>query len=151
MAKTECEAFHRMAPEYYVKKITFDVLHDAKMTYYNYYKNDYGNLNYDSLNIQYVVMSINDLKDLNVTNIGWYRLTKDISEAYPEHDRPRGDRDLSSVKYHLDIIDGLIDDKFTPPIIFKVRDTYIYMDGMHRLVASYIRNKDLMIAIIIFP
>lgn len=64
------------------------------------------------------------------------RLSKD---PYPEHDRPRGQEDLDSVKQLRQKIrkHGLID----PIWIYQKNGVNILLDGAHRIVAHYLENK----------
>ena len=69
-------------------------------------------------------------------NIDPIRLMKD---PYPEGNRPRGQRDLDSVKFHRRMIrkGGHI----SPIWVAKKGDRYIILDGVHRLVASNLEHK----------
>lgn len=83
----------------------------------------------------------------NVQNFNPNRLQKKLTDAYPTSDRPRGTKDLNSVKHYQKQIknDGLI-----PPIyIAKISGKYILLDGAHRIVAHYIENKKYIFANII--
>jgi ParB-like chromosome segregation protein Spo0J len=69
-------------------------------------------------------------------NVNPLRLSQD---PYPEGDRPRGQRDLDSVKFHRRIIRKKGN---TSPIwIAKKGNRYIILDGVHRLVASNLEHK----------
>jgi hypothetical protein len=69
-------------------------------------------------------------------NVDPIRLTQD---PYPEGRRPRGDRDLASVKYHRRMIRK---HGHTSPVwVAKKGDRYIKLDGVHRLVASNLEHK----------
>ena len=61
------------------------------------------------------------------------------SDPYPEHDRPRGDKDLESVKYQRKLLQrGLA----LPAIwIAKKGNIYTLLDGAHRIVATFLENK----------
>ena len=67
------------------------------------------------------------------------RLQSSAVESYPVTNRPRGDGDISSVKYYQNLIKNNLD---IPPIwIVKSNGKYILLDGAHRIVASYIESK----------
>jgi hypothetical protein len=68
------------------------------------------------------------------------RLQPSAIKAYPIHNRPRGNKDISSVKYYQKLIKNKID--ITPIWIIKKNNKYILLDGVHRIVASYIENKN---------
>ena len=60
-------------------------------------------------------------------------------KAYPLNDRPRGNNDISSVKFYQKQIKKR---KIITPIWLVLKDKkYILLDGAHRIVASYIENK----------
>ena len=85
-------------------------------------------------NTTYQIVSMSDCKTLE--NIAATRFS---SDPYPAHDRPRGQKDLDSVKYHRRIIRK---NGNTEPIwIAKKGDRYIVLDGVHRIVASNLENK----------
>ena len=75
----------------------------------------------------------------NVDNFDPIRLQKSVTKAYPLHDRPRGNKDISSVKYYQKLIKNKLD--IQPIWIIKNNNNYILVDGAHRIVASYIENK----------
>jgi hypothetical protein len=65
-----------------------------------------------------------------------------VEEAYPEHNRPRGNKDLESVEYHRNLI------KFNQDIqpiwvINKGYDgkSFTILDGHHRMVAYSLEKK----------
>jgi len=75
----------------------------------------------------------------NVNNFNPDRLQKSAIEAYPLHNRPRGSKDISSVKY----LQKQIQEKreVTPIWMVHKNGEYILLDGAHRIVASYIEGK----------
>ena len=76
------------------------------------------------------------------------RLQKTAVKAYPIDNRPRGDTDIKSVKFYQK---QLQNKKEIDPIwIIKKNDDYILLDGVHRIVASYIENKKYIFANIIY-
>ena len=105
----------------------------------------------------------------NVDNFNPNRLKKSAVKAYPLKNRPRGELDISSVKYYQKQIQQQND---IAPIwmIHKTKDTmnlsenlledipkrtgtpsnkYILLDGAHRIVASYIEDTQYIYAYII--
>ena len=74
-----------------------------------------------------------------VVNFDPNRLQKTALEAYPLHNRPRGKKDLSSVKYYQNQIQN--QNEITPIWMIQKQNEYILLDGAHRIVASYIENK----------
>jgi hypothetical protein len=75
----------------------------------------------------------------NVENFNYNRLQKSATLAYPIKDRPRGRKDLDSVKYYQKLIQEKKD--ILPIWIVKKDNKYILLDGAHRIVSSYIENK----------
>ena len=70
-------------------------------------------------------------------------------EPYPENNRPRGDDDIQSVLYHRQHIRQTGD---TEPIwIIFLENRFILLDGVHRIVASYLENKEDVKAFVIIP
>ena len=70
-------------------------------------------------------------------------------EPYPENNRPRGDDDIQSVLYHRQTIRQTGD---TEPIwIIFLENRFILLDGVHRIVASYLENKQDVKAFVINP
>ena len=79
----------------------------------------------------------------NVENFNPNRLQKSAKNAFPINDRPRGDKDISSVEYHRKQIQ-------TPIwLIIKQNKTYLLLDGVHRIVAHYIEGKQYIYAYVI--
>ena len=73
----------------------------------------------------------------NVDNFDVVRLQRSAEKAYPVHDRPRGDEDISSVTY----FQKQIQNKEIMPIwMIEQNKQYILLDGAHRIVASYIED-----------
>ena len=75
-----------------------------------------------------------------VYNFDPKRLQKSAVKAYPLQNRPRGSRDISSVKYYQKQIQQK--NEITPIWMIQKNDKYILLDGAHRIVASYIENKN---------
>jgi len=78
-------------------------------------------------------MPLSIFKD--VDNFNPDRLQKSAIKAYPLNDRPRGNSDISSVKYYQKQI--------------QQNKKYILLDGAHRIVASYIEGIQEIYAYII--
>jgi hypothetical protein len=75
----------------------------------------------------------------NIKNINKNRLAESAEMAYPEFDRPRGESDIVSVKYHQERLQNG-EDLEAIWIIEKNGKKYI-LDGFHRLAASYIEKR----------
>ncbi len=89
------------------------------------------------------------LKDFQhkVDNFNPQRLQSTAAKAYPLHDRPRGIDDLNSVKFYQKQIKKNID--ITPIWLIKIDNKMMLLDGAHRVVASYIENKEKILAYVI--
>jgi hypothetical protein len=75
----------------------------------------------------------------NVQNFNPNRLQKSAIKAYPLNDRPRGNKNISSVKFYQKQIK---EKKNILPIWMAIKNgKYILLDGAHRIVASYMENK----------
>ena len=73
---------------------------------------------------------------ITLQNFNYRRLS---TNPYPEHDRHRGEADLKSVLYHQQMISKL---GHTEPVWIALKDNhYILLDGVHRIVATYLENK----------
>ncbi len=83
----------------------------------------------------------------NVVNFDPERLQTTAVKAYPLNNRPRGNKDISSVKYHQKQIKLKKD--VTPIWLVYKNNKYILLDGAHRIVASYIENKKYINAYVI--
>lgn len=135
----------------FTKKPTQDCITDAISTYEKYYLKSYGEIKKFKF-VEHKIATIEQMRTWNMLNIGWNRLQSTPEKAYPENDRPRGDSDIASINYALNIIDGKIerDGKLSPIIVFEVQGKKILLDGVHRMVASYIRDKPVLVLIIYF-
>jgi len=83
----------------------------------------------------------------NLNNFNPERLQSSAFKSYPLHNRPRGDKDISSVKYYQKLIKNKSD--IQPIWLIKNNNNYILLDGAHRIVASYIENKQYIPAYLI--
>ena len=88
-------------------------------------------------NSKLIFFSLSKCKNLD--NFNPERLQNSAVKAYPLHNRPRGDKDISSVKYYQNLIKNKLE--IQPIWIIKKNDSHILLDGAHRIVASYIENK----------
>ena len=91
-----------------------------------------------------------DIEDTNkVDNFDPNRLQKTAEKAYPlPNGRPRGDKDISSVKFYQNKIKQKLE---IPPIwMIQQNNKYVLLDGVHRIVASYIEDVKYINAYIIF-
>lgn len=90
-------------------------------------------------------LSSSKYKDLD--NFNQNRLKKSAIKAYPLSDRPRGNKDISSVKFHQK---QLQQNKNIEPIwILKKNKKNILLDGAHRIVANFIEGKQYIYAYLI--
>ena len=136
---------------FYSSYVSNDTIRDAEQTYNTHYRSKYGVLN-DNFSATFLFVSCQQLKELKVKNIGWHRLTN-VScpeDAYPLHDRPRNDKDILSIYFHINVIIGVNKSKMSPPVVFKIRNKYIFLDGMHRLVALFLTKKPIRICLFDF-
>ena len=83
----------------------------------------------------------------DVDNFNPDRLQKSAVKAYPLNDRPRGNDDISSVKYYQKQIQQKKD--ITPIWMIQQNKTYILLDGAHRIVANYIEGIQYIYAYVI--
>jgi len=89
-------------------------------------------------NSKLISFSLSKCKKLD--NFNPERLQMSAVKAYPLDNRPRGDKDISSVKYYQKLIKNKLD--IQPIWIIKKNNNYTLLDGAHRIVASYIENKE---------
>jgi hypothetical protein len=76
----------------------------------------------------------------NVNNFNPDRLKKSAVKAYPLNNRPRGNSDISSVKYYQKQIQQEKQKDITPIWMIYKNKKYTLLDGAHRIVASYIEG-----------
>ena len=97
-------------------------------------------------NSKLVKFSMSKFKE-EVENFDSERLQKSALKAYPVDNRPRGNADITSVKYHQKQIKNK---KGLQPIwIHHKNNKYTLLDGVHRIVANYIENKSTIMAYVI--
>jgi hypothetical protein len=94
-----------------------------------------------------VKFPLSKFKNQYVDNFNSNRLKKSAVKAYPLHDRPRGNCDISCVKFYQKKIQKKQD--ISPIWMIIKNKQYILLDGAHRIVASYIENKKTIPAYII--
>ena len=93
-----------------------------------------------------VMTSIADVDPtMENSRLNRYKLAKSAKEAYPAEDRPRGQKDLDSVNYHL-----MTHQAISPIIVLSLTDIngnkrVIKLDGMHRLMAALIKQSAIRI------
>ncbi len=86
-------------------------------------------------------------KCVKLENFNPLRLQSSAVDAYPSNDRPRGAKDIQSVKYHQKRIrNGL---EIQPIWVLKRGNTHVLLDGAHRIVALYIENRKKVLAYVI--
>ena len=89
-------------------------------------------------NSKLVKIPLNTFKNNNVDNFDSVRLQNSAVKAYPLTRRPRGNKDISSVKYYQKQIQQK--KEVTPVWMIQKNKKYILLDGAHRIVASYIED-----------
>lgn len=90
---------------------------------------------------------LNTFKNDKVDNFDSNRLQKSAVKAYPINNRPRGNSDISSVKYYQKQIQQK--KEITPIWMIQKNNKYILLDGAHRIVASNIEEKPFIYAYLI--
>jgi hypothetical protein len=85
------------------------------------------------------LISFSFSKIKNINNFNFKRLQSSAVKAYPLNNRPRGNDDISSVKYYQKLIKNKLE--IQPIWLIKKDNDIILLDGAHRIVASYIENK----------
>jgi hypothetical protein len=83
-------------------------------------------------------MPMSDFKKDKIKNFNSDRLKgRSIETAYPESDRPKGEYNIESVKYHM----SLIDKKLNPLIwVAKKNNKYELIHGSHKIVAAHLAH-----------
>jgi hypothetical protein len=89
-------------------------------------------------NSKLVKLPLNTFKNDNVDNFDSVRLQNSAIKAYPLTDRPRGNEDISSVKFYQKQLQQK--KEITPIWMIQKNKKYILLDGAHRIVASYIED-----------
>jgi hypothetical protein len=89
-------------------------------------------------NSKLVKIPLSTFKNDNVDNFDSIRLQNSAVKAYPLTRRPRGNKDIISVKYYQKQIQQK--KEVTPVWMIQKNKKYILLDGAHRIVASYIED-----------
>ena len=91
-----------------------------------------------------------NIEDTNkVDNFDPNRLQKTAEKAYPlPNGRPRGDKDISSVEFYQNQIKQNLG--ILPIWMIQQNNKYVLLDGVHRIVASYIEDIKYINAYIIY-
>ena len=89
-------------------------------------------------NSKLVKIPLHTFKNDNVDNFYSIRLQNSAVKSYPLTDRPRGNEDISSVKYYQKQIQQK--KEITPVWMIQKNKKYILLDGSHRIIASYIED-----------
>jgi hypothetical protein len=89
-------------------------------------------------NSKLVKIPLHIFKNDNIDNFDSVRLQKSAIKAYPLNNRPRGNKDVSSVKYYQKQIQQK--KEITPVWMIQKNKKYILLDGAHRIVASFIED-----------
>jgi hypothetical protein len=92
-------------------------------------------------------INLSIFKNNEVINFDSNRLQKSAVKAYPINNRPRGNSDISSVKYYQKQLQQK--KEITPIWMIQKNNKYILLDGAHRIVASYIEEKSYIFAYLI--
>lgn len=88
-------------------------------------------------------MTIARFKALNASNAGYQRLQSTPARAYPKNNRPRGQKDLDSVEWHMAAKKAL-----SPIVVLCVGKNRILLDGVHRAVAANILGEPISVALV---
>lgn len=84
----------------------------------------------------------------DVDNFDPNRLQLTAEDAYPlPNRRPRGDKDISSVKFYQNQIQQ--QKEVIPIWLIQQNNKFVLLDGVHRIVASYIEDNKYINAYII--
>ena len=87
--------------------------------------------------------------DMNVQNcprLEKYWNAKTAQEAYPEQDRQRGDKDISSVNYFLTTKEIISPVLIARTINKDGQEERIKLDGVHRIIAAHILEQYIKVA-----
>jgi hypothetical protein len=128
------------------KVVDLDTLNNAYETYKNHFKYQFKTkLSFrkfyeKTLQAKYYLVSIHQLKELDILNLNYDRLVDDVHLAY--NDKPRGDDDLSSVLYSMN-------HTVSPICILNIESKMILLDGMHRIVSSNLLKSNIKVCFII--
>lgn len=82
-----------------------------------------------------------------IDNFNPARIQDTATKAYPPADRPRGARDLSSVKFYVAELKAGREPQ--PIWILEKENKFTLLDGAHRVVASHIAHKKYAMAYVV--
>lgn len=132
-------------------QLSKSVIHDAWETWNTHFRKtlwpsvDLATFNKLVTEAQVKSMKISDLIKAPPDNMSIFRLKANTpEEAYPLFDRPRGQEDISSIKWFM-TTKTLI----SPIVFIKVKNKLILLDGMHRLVASKLTGDQSIKAVVL--
>jgi hypothetical protein len=104
----------------------------------DFFKNEKEALNSHITKTQLKNVNISLFKNGKIENINYKTRLSD--NPYPIENRPRGNSDLESVKYHRKVIQE--NGKIEQPIwMLKKGTRFILLDGVHRVVATNLEGK----------
>ena len=104
------------------------------------FKNDKISFEYHITKTKQKLLNLSLFKNGKIDNFNPNRLSGNtIISAFPISNRPRGKKDISSVKYHIKQIKLK---KYPYIWIAKKKNKYILLDGAHRIVAYHLCNKE---------
>ena len=95
-----------------------------------------------------ITKNISDIESMKNSRLDKYRHARTAEEAYPPNDRPRGQKDIDSVNYHIKTREPT-----SPIIVISVSDLdnknhLIMLDGVHRIMGALIRKSKVSICYI---
>jgi hypothetical protein len=107
---------------------------------------------------RFVWWTISKMRKLGVQNAGLHRALKaqragKIAAAYPQDNRPRGDKDIQSVMWHIETLSGSNRSRVSPIVVWKYKPRtrltqYCLLDGVHRLVAAAMCNRRVRVMLV---
>ena len=96
---------------------------------------------------KFELLPMSKFKKGDVQNFKHERLKKSIEKAYPEDNRPKGEYNIESVKFHRD----LITQNINPLIFMAYKDNKYYLiNGTHKLVAAYLEGHKKIEAYVVY-
>jgi len=99
---------------------------------------------------KFELLPMSKFKNGSVQNFKHERLkknVKEVEEAYPEDNRPKGEYNLEAVKFHRNLITQKIN-----PLIFMAykKDKYYLIHGSHKLVAAHLEGHKKIEAFVVY-
>jgi hypothetical protein len=134
-------------------KPNIQTLNDAYATWNDYYRDNINSKfieTFDDFLKIYeccgVMKNVNMSSLDNIENSRHKINGKTPEEYYPKKNRPRGEKDIESVKYYIRT------KKYVSPIvIINIDNRRIKLDGVHRIIAAKLRKSKIRICEIIIP